>query len=62
MIDARWLDSWIQSQHLEPQALDTYRRAFGSHAARLVVLKDFLVPQVADRLARFLTSEAEFKT
>jgi Rps23 Pro-64 3,4-dihydroxylase Tpa1-like proline 4-hydroxylase len=61
MIDARWLGSWIQPQHLEPQALEKYRRAFASHAARLVVLKDFLVPQVADRLSRFLTSEAEFK-
>ena len=61
MIDRQRLASWIQPQHLEDRALELYRNAFTSHAARLVVIKDFLVPQVADRLSRFLANEAEFK-
>jgi len=60
MIDRRWLESWIQLQHLEDQALEAYRRSFSSHPARLVVIKDFLVPPVADRLSRFLANEGEF--
>lgn len=62
MIDRRRLAPWIQPQHLEEQALETYQHAFASHPARLVVIKDFLVPQVADRLSLFLSNEAEFKS
>ena len=61
MIDRQRLASWIQPQHLEDRALEVYKNAFTCHAARLVVIKDFLVPQVADRLSRFLAHEAEFK-
>ncbi len=61
MIDRQRLATWIQPQHLEDRALEMYQHAFTSHAARLVVIKNFLVPQVADRLSRFLANEAEFK-
>jgi len=61
MIDRRWLESWLQPQHLEVQALEMYRDAFTSHPARLVVIRDFLVPQLAERLNRFLVNEGEFK-
>src|SRR5207245_11675257 len=61
MLDRQRLASWIQPQHLEDRALETYQNAFTSHAARLVVIKDFLLPQVAERLSRFLANEAEFK-
>src|SRR5438876_4648540 len=61
MIDRQKLGAWIQPQHLEEAALQQYRKAFTSHPARLVVLKDFLQPQIAERLSRFLFSEAEFK-
>src|SRR5262249_6408281 len=54
------LRSWVQPHHLDAHAMERYRDAFTSHAARLVVLEDFLMPQVADRLATFLLSEAEF--
>jgi hypothetical protein len=54
------LQSWIQPQHLETEALEAYRTALEAHPARLVVLENFLAPQVADRLARFLAIEAEF--
>jgi Rps23 Pro-64 3,4-dihydroxylase Tpa1-like proline 4-hydroxylase len=59
--DRRWLESWIQPDHLEPHALQTYHDAFRSHAARLVVIKNLLIPKVANRLNRFLEQEAEFK-
>jgi 2-oxoglutarate-Fe(II)-dependent oxygenase superfamily protein len=61
MIDRQRLAAWIQPQHLEDAALAAHRTAFTGHPARLVVMKDFLVPAVADRLAKFLATEAEFK-
>jgi hypothetical protein len=60
-VDRQKLGAWIQPQHLESSALEDYRRSYTSHPARLVVIKDFLQPQVAERLSRFLSSEAEFK-
>jgi len=62
MVDRRKLGAWIQPQHLEDAALEQYRNAFTSHPAHLVVIKDFLQPQMAERLSRFLSGEAEFKT
>jgi len=61
MIDRSRLSGWIQNSHLEDAALESYRRSFTSHPARLVIIRDFLVPQMADRLSRFLAGEAEFK-
>ena len=60
LMDRRWLESWLQPQHLEVQALEMYKNAFSSHPARLAVIRDFLAPRVADRLNRFLANEAEF--
>jgi len=54
------LEAWFQPQHLEDDVLESYRRSFIEHPARLVVLENVLVPQIADRLASFLASEAEF--
>lgn len=62
MLNRDWLASWIQPQHLESHALDRYRESFASHPARLVSLQNFLPPDVADRLSRFLTGEAEYAT
>ena len=61
MIDRQRLAAWIQPRHLDDQALEAYRSAFTSHPARLVIIRDFLAPDVADRLGRFLANEAEFK-
>ncbi len=61
MVDRQKLEAWIQPQHLEDTALEQYRKSFTSHPARLVVIKNFLQPQMAERLSRFLSSEAEFK-
>jgi hypothetical protein len=60
MINREWLQSWIQTQHLESEALERYRHAFVSHPVRLIWLKDFLQADVAERLSRFLQSEGEF--
>ena len=57
-----WLASWFQPHHLVTEALERYRRAFATHPARLVVVNDLLAPQIADRLNRFLSTEAEFQT
>ena len=62
MLHQQHLSPWIQSQHLHDAALASYRAAFTSHPARLVVLKDFLTPPVAERLSRFLANEAEFRS
>jgi len=61
-VDRQKLGAWIQPQHLEDAAIETYRESFSSHPAKLVVIRDFLQPAVAERLSRFLSSEAEFKT
>jgi hypothetical protein len=61
MIDRQRLAAWIQPRHLEERALERYRQDFTSHPARLVVIEEFLMPQVADRLSRFLADEAAFR-
>jgi hypothetical protein len=62
MLDRERLAPWIQPQHLEDEALETCRRAFTGHPARMVVVREFLVPQVAERLGTFLANEAEFRS
>ena len=62
MVDRQKLAAWIQPQHLEEAALERYQQAFTSHPAQLVVIKDFLQPEIAERLSRFLSSEAEFRS
>ena len=62
MINRDFLKSWIEAQHLEDAALEQYRDAFLSHPARLLRINDFLQPDVAERLSRFLREEAEFVT
>lgn len=61
MVDRQKLGAWIQSQHLDEAALEQYLESYASHPARLVVIRNFLQPQVAERLSRFLSGEAEFK-
>ena len=61
-VDKTALSSLIQSQHLEPAALDLYRSAFESSPARFYVIEDFLVSELADRLSAFLRQEGRFET
>jgi Rps23 Pro-64 3,4-dihydroxylase Tpa1-like proline 4-hydroxylase len=52
----------IDARHLSVAALDEYRAAFARHPARLLVIREFLDRDLAGRLNRFLTHEAEFYT
>lgn len=61
-VDSTALSDVIDARHLEPSALDASLVAFQSHPANLVVLRDFLVPDLAARLATFLAEEADFYT
>jgi len=61
MSDSQWLQTWLQPQHLQASALEAYQNAFTSHPARLVVIENLLVPQVAERLSRFLSGEADYQ-
>ena len=54
------LNSWIQPQHLERNALHAYRASFQTHPAQLLVLKQFLQNSIAERLSKFLRDEAQF--
>jgi hypothetical protein len=60
MIDYDWLRSWIQPQHLEEENIRAYREAFTSQPEQMLVLRNFLVDEVAEQLSHFLTAEAQF--
>jgi len=55
------LESFIQPCHLTNGTAEEFRERFNSHPARLIVIKDFLRIEVADRLSRFLDQEAVFQ-
>jgi Rps23 Pro-64 3,4-dihydroxylase Tpa1-like proline 4-hydroxylase len=59
--DQRWLKDWVQSRHLQPDTIAAWRQAFISHPARVLVLKNFLLDPVAEKLSRFLSHEARFE-
>ncbi len=61
MIDTVFLGKWVQPQHLRDEALGAYRDRFAAHAGRLIVLSDFLLDPVAERLSLFLSMEAQFR-
>jgi Rps23 Pro-64 3,4-dihydroxylase Tpa1-like proline 4-hydroxylase len=53
--------SWVQSAHHEAGAIKTYRERFASHPAHLLVLRDFLAPDGAEKVSRFLHGEAQYE-
>ena len=61
MSDQLWLKDWVRATHLQPEAIESCRQAFISHPARVLVLKDFLLDSVAEKLSRFLSHEARFE-
>jgi Rps23 Pro-64 3,4-dihydroxylase Tpa1-like proline 4-hydroxylase len=61
MVDRTALGAWIQPQHLQDDAVNRYREALQSHPAKVVVLEQFLVDKMSQRLTAFVTSEAQFK-
>lgn len=60
MSDQGSLNSWIQPHHLQSEAIKTHHQLFTSHPARMLVIKQFLLAEVAEKLSRFLTYEADF--
>jgi 2OG-Fe(II) oxygenase superfamily len=60
-LDSDLLASWIQPQHLEHSALEEYQQTFTTHPARMICIKNFLIPEVAQRLSNFLSKEAIFR-
>jgi hypothetical protein len=61
MVDTVKLGKWIKPQHLVDENLTRYREAFVRHPAQLVVVEDFLLDDVAERISRFLAEEALFE-
>lgn len=61
MADRESLKEWVQSTHLQPDAIEACRQAFISHPARALVLKNFFLDPVAEKLNRFLSNEARFE-
>jgi hypothetical protein len=61
-IDRAALEPWFQPQHLDDDALAGYRGSLASHPARMLLLRDLLVTEKAERLARFLREEAAYET
>ena len=61
MVDTAKLGKWIKPQHLDEENLTRYRQAFDRHPARLVVVEDLLLDDVAERISRFLAEEALFE-
>jgi hypothetical protein len=62
MPDRDALEPWIDERHLDEGDLTRHRDAFGSHPARLVLVRDLLRSDAADRLARFVAEDAAFAT
>jgi len=61
MVDAAKLGKWIQPQHLLEENLARYRESFTRHPAKLVIVEDFLLGDVAERISAFLAGEALFE-
>jgi Rps23 Pro-64 3,4-dihydroxylase Tpa1-like proline 4-hydroxylase len=50
----------INPQHTDPKAIREYAEQFAMHPARMTCIEDFLDRDLAVKLHRFLTEEAEF--
>lgn len=61
MIDTEALSEWIHPRLLDLEEIDEARTSFREHPARLLVLDDFLQPEVAERISVFLSQEAEYR-
>lgn len=55
------LAKWINPLHFQMENLQASHKRLESDPLSLLVLDDFLLPSVADRIANFLREEAEYK-
>src|ERR1044072_7054286 len=60
MSDQAPITSWIQPHHLRSEAIKNHHQLFTSHPSRMLVIKQFLLTEVARSLSLFLTHEADF--
>jgi hypothetical protein len=60
MLDTTWLSKWIAAEHLGPGSIDAYRRAYLESPVRMVVIRDFLRPEIAAAIGGFLTGTVRF--
>jgi Rps23 Pro-64 3,4-dihydroxylase Tpa1-like proline 4-hydroxylase len=58
--DRTWLRAWIQPRHLDAESVERGRATFGGDALHLLTVPDFFLPDIADRTAAFLETEAVF--
>lgn len=61
MLDREWLGQWVQSSHLSAEALDAHRASYRACSVPVVQVPEFLNADLAQKLATFLASEAEYK-
>jgi len=61
-MDTERLGAWIDARHLDDAALAGYRAAFAADPAKMLMVRDFLRAEVAERLAGFMAHDADFAT
>lgn len=59
-MDTERLAPWIADRHLDDATVAGYARDLASDPARMLLLNDFLRPEVAARLAGFFETDADF--
>jgi hypothetical protein len=59
-MDLEPLRPWIAERHLDEEVLTTYRAAFEGDPAKMLVVEDFLRPDVASTLAGFMATDGDF--
>ncbi len=56
-----FIQNCLQSQHLEPSVIKKYQHSFRNHPNRILRIKNFLKPAVAERLSDFALNEAQYR-
>jgi len=59
--DFNTLTAWVQPRHLSASGIAEYRANFESRPLRVLHMTDFLQPDMAARIARFLGREASYE-
>lgn len=59
-LDTHFLKAWIAPQHLEEDAIHSYRAAFESHPSHIARIPSFLRPEMIEKLSELVTNDADF--
>lgn len=57
-VDSEWLSSWIDTQHLQENLIQTYSQMFAESPVKMLKLNNFLNHQTAVKLSAFLEKDA----